>query len=134
LPIAVAWIYFSTYSISILGNGNFVTGIDPVACSGPECVSVFLPGSLEVARGLDYPNGTSLNLNDTVFNNAEVVMIHNAPGYQLDFYPVEEEFIFDKVQECMLFGQTRGQGLFMCISSKGPALVTGTALLNKLIF
>jgi hypothetical protein len=125
LPVAVAWIYFSTYSVSILGNGNFVTGIEPVACTGGDCVSVFLPGSLQLARRLDHLNGTILNLNATLFNNAAVVLVRNAPGYQLDFYPMEEGFVFDKSTECMTFGQTRGQGLFMCLASNDSTIVAG---------
>jgi hypothetical protein len=128
LPVAVAWIYFSTYSISILGNGNFVTGIDPVACRDTDCQSVFLPGSLQLARRLDHLNGTILNLNATVFNNAETVLVYNAPGYQVDFYPVPEGFSFDRTRECMTFGQTRGQGLFMCISSNNSEILAGMAL------
>jgi len=128
LPVAVAWIYFSTYSISILGNGNFVTGIDPVACRGPDCQSAFLPGSLQLARRLDHLNGTILNLNSTVFNNVDTILVHNAPGYQLDFYPVPEGFGFDRTRDCMTFGQTRGQGLFMCISSNNSEILAGTVL------
>jgi hypothetical protein len=54
--------------------------------------------------------------------------VHNAPGYQLDFYPGEEGFVFVKTRDCMSFGQTRGQGLFMCVSSKGSKIITGTLL------
>src|SRR5579859_1840218 len=128
LPVAVAWTYFSTYSISILENGNFVTGINPVACRGPDCQSAFLPGSLPLARRLDHLNGTILNLNSIVFNNADTVLVYNAPGYQLDFYPVSKGFIFDRTQDCMIFGQTHRQGLFMCISSNNFEILEGTVL------
>lgn len=105
-----------------------MTGIDPIACTGTDCLSVFLPGSLQVARRVDHLNGTLLNLNDTLFINADAVVVYNAPGYQLDFYPGEQGFVFDKTQECMTFGETRGQGLFMCVSSNGSAIIAGTPL------
>lgn len=124
LPPAVAWIYFSTYSISILGNSNFVTGIEPIDCIGINCKSVFLPGSLQLARRLDEFSGT-INLNATLFNSAPAVLIYNAPGYQLDFFPVDEGFVFDKTTECNTYGQTRGQGLYLCIGSKNSTIVAG---------
>jgi hypothetical protein len=119
-------VFFSTYGNTILGSSNFVTGIEPVACSGVDCKAVFLPGSLQLARDLGGVNGTPLNLNKTIFNNAPTILIHNAPGYQLDYYPIDESYQFNTTEDCAIFGQGRGQGLYMCLAMNNSTIVAGT--------
>lgn len=118
-------LFFSTYSNAILGSSNFVTGIEPVACSGNDCKAVFLPGSLQLARDLGSFNGSQVNLNKTLFNNAPAVLIHNAPGYQLDYYPIDENYKFNTTQDCATFGQARGQGLYICLAMNNSTIVAG---------
>jgi len=113
LPKAVGCIYYSTYANAILGASNFVTGIDPVSCSGGNCNTVFLPGSLQLARQLNQLNGTLLNMNATVFNDVSAVLLYNAPGYQLEFFPLEDGFMFEGETHCGIFGKERGHGLFV---------------------
>lgn len=125
LPTSSACVYYNSYSNAILGAANFVTGIEPIDCSGPDCKAVFLPGSLTLARQLGRWNGTGIDLNATLFNNAQAVLIHNAPGYQLDYFPVDSGFTFNET-DCATFGQSRGQGLHICVALNGNwTLVAG---------
>jgi hypothetical protein len=127
LPIAAGCVYFSTYANAILGASNFVTGIDPVSCSGSNCTAVFLPGGIQLTRRLDVLNGTSLNLNATVLDGAPAVLINDAPGYQVEFFPIEADFSFQPSTDCATFGETRGQGLRLCVASNNSTIVAGTA-------
>jgi hypothetical protein len=123
IPISVLCIYFSTWTASILAASKFVTGIAPVTCGG-TCRSVFLPGGIETARVL----GPDLNrtlLQGGFFDNADVFLIHNAPGYHLEFFPIPADYSFDKTNDCLLYGQSRGQGLYICVGSYDSSLVAG---------
>jgi hypothetical protein len=126
LSISYTCVFFSTYTNSILGASNFVTGIDPVGCSGKNCTAVFLPGGLQIARLLDIVNGPGIDLNATLLSKSPAVVVHNAPGYHLEFSPVDPDFTFDDSTECEIFGEERGQGLRLCIGSYNSAIVAGT--------
>jgi hypothetical protein len=123
IPTSVLCIYFSAWTASILGVSKFVTGIAPVTCGG-TCRSVFLPGGIETVRVL----GPDLNrtlLEGGLFDNADVFLIHEAPGYQLEFFPIATDYSFDRANDCLLYGQSRGQGLYICVGSHDSSLVAG---------
>jgi hypothetical protein len=123
IPTSVLCIYFSAWTASILGASKFVTGIAPVTCDG-TCRSVFLPGGIETARVL----GSDLNrtlLEGGLFDNADVFLIHEAPGYHLEFFPIPTDYSFDRTNDCLLYGQSRGQGLYICVGSYESSLVAG---------
>jgi hypothetical protein len=123
IPTSVLCIYFSAWTASILGASKFVTGITPVTCDG-TCRSVFLPGGIETARVL----GSDLNrtlLEGGLFDNADVFLIHEAPGYHLEFFPIAIDYSFDRTNDCLLYGQSRGQGVYICVGSYESSLVAG---------
>lgn len=123
IPISVLCIYFSAWTASILATSKFVTGIAPVTCDG-TCRSVFLPGGIETARVL----GPDLNrtlLEGGLFDNADVFLIHDAPGYHLEFFPIPADYSFNKTNDCLLYGQSRGQGVYICVGSYDSSLVAG---------
>jgi len=75
------WVY-----PSLLADGKLSRPLAPVSCSGEGCVSYFLQETLsnvvfetEVANitNSDYPTATTFIRND-------------APGYQIDFDPIDE--------------------------------------------
>jgi hypothetical protein len=72
----------------------------------------------------------TLNLNETlllggIFEAADAIIIREAPGYHLEFYPIDPQDSFDVVTDCLLFGQSRIQGLYICVASKGHTLIAG---------
>lgn len=126
IPKAVACLYLSNYSNGFLGASNFVIGMTPIGCSGINCTSVFLPGGLLLARRTDETlNGTLLNLNASLLNTGQAVLINNAPGYQLEFFPVDDDFSFNAVTDCATYGQSRGDGLHLCFGLNNSTLVIG---------
>ena len=116
-------VYFSTWSYGILTVSKFVTGISSETCNQADCLSVFLPGGLEIAR-LKTGNLNSTLLNGTALDNSATILINNAPGYQLDFFAMEPDFSFDP-KDCMIYGQQRGEGLQICLASVNSTLKAG---------
>jgi hypothetical protein len=95
---------------------KFVVDVDPWYCSGDNCTSIFLPGGIEQIRKL------GANLNETIlqggpFSDVDAIITHNTSGYHLDFFPPVGDFAFADGNGCRLYGQTRGEGLYMCIGS-----------------
>jgi hypothetical protein len=123
LPVSKMCVYFSANTYSILGASNFVTGVEPVRCSGSDCVSIFLPGGVEIAR-LSNGNLNTTLLNGTGLNNAPAILINNAPGLQIEFAPVEDDFSFADA-DCATYGEQRGQGLHLCVGSRNLTLYAG---------
>lgn len=122
LPIAWMCVYFSANTYSILGASNFVTGISPIQCSGSDCTSIFLPGGVELAR-LQDGNLNSTLLNGTALNASPVILINNAPGFQLEFSTITDYKFAGS--DCATFGQQRGQGLHVCVGSNNATLYAG---------
>lgn len=126
IPKAVACLYLSNYANGFLGASNFVIGMSPVSCSGLNCTSVFLPGGLLLARRTDKTlNGTLLNLNASLLNTGQAILINNAPGYQMEFFPIDDDFSFNAATDCATYGQSRGDGLHVCFGSNNSTLVVG---------
>jgi hypothetical protein len=100
--------------------------MSPVSCTGLNCTSVFIPGGLLLARRTDEVfNGTLLNMNASLLNTGQAVLINNAPGYQLEFFPVDDDFSFNATTDCTTYGQSRGDGLHLCIGSNNSTLAVG---------
>ena len=116
VPNATIGTFFTGFVECIDSDSKYVTAANHVGCSGPNCTSVFLPGGLNQVRllGSDL-NGTLYQAD--ILKDADSVVIYNAPGYQLDFYPPAEGFAFDPVRECSLYGRTRHNGLYLCVGS-----------------
>ena len=122
----MACLYLSNYANGFLGASNFVIGMTPITCGGDNCTSIFLPGGLLLARRTDGTlNGTLLNLNASLLNTGQAIILNNAPGYQMEFFPVDEGFSFNPVTDCATYGQSRGDGLHVCMGSKNSTFVIG---------
>jgi hypothetical protein len=120
---SVLAIYFSGWTASLLWVSKYVTGVPPVACTY-NCTSIFLPGGIEQARLL----GGNLNktlLEGGVFDGADAIIIWEAPGYQLEFFPTSPSDSFNVTTDCLTFGQSRGQGLYICVATKESTLIAG---------
>lgn len=107
-------VYFATWYDNILGLSTIVTSIPCQRDSGLNCTSVFLPGGVDVARI------RQKNLNETLLEGGSlidvpVIVIENAPGYELDFFPIGDNSSFDALSHCTLYGQGNQQGVYLCV-------------------
>lgn len=75
---------------------------------------MFLPGGVELAR-LQQQNANITLLTKGGLTDAEVIVINNAPGYQVDFSPIDPSFTFNAMSDCAMYGQGNGQGLYLCV-------------------
>lgn len=117
-------VHFLAFTQSILTDSTFVTGIPPSTCSGENCSSFFLPGGLRQVRLQGQEFNSSL-FNGQQPEDSSSVLIHDAPGYQLEFSPIERNYTFDSGTDCTTYGQTTGLGLHLCIASSGPRILAG---------
>lgn len=101
-----------------------MTRIEPVACKY-NCTSVFLPGGVEQARLLNRNLNKTL-LQGEIFDRANTIIIENAPGYHLEFFPKDPKHEFD-VTDCLTFGQSPDQGIFICVAFRESTLIAGEA-------
>jgi hypothetical protein len=63
------------------------------------------------------------NLNHS--ESSDVIVVNNAPGFQLDFSPVAENFTFDFDNDCAVFGEGTGAGIQICLWSDNSTLMAG---------
>jgi hypothetical protein len=129
IPQSDIGVYFSSWSNGILESSKFVTRGSPIACSGDNCTSIFLPGGIEIAR-LRYgnPNSTLLNTPGFPLAAGTAILVDDAPGYQMDFYSPDPDFSFNNKTDCALYGQSRRQGMYLCVGSMDTALVVGKTI------
>lgn len=125
VPVGVIDLYFTAWSYTILSSSQFVLPTECQPESGSNCSSFFLPGGVEIARLLQ-PNANLSLLTQAGLPDAEIIIINDAPGYQVDFFPLEPGFTFNATSECDLYGEVNGQGLYLCLG--------GTDVNNYTIF
>src|SRR5271156_837147 len=92
------WWYFP----ALLTDVKRVKPVAPIACTDTNyCNSYFIPGSMS-SIVLD-PNQTVLSQND--YPGALASIQDNAPGYQLDFYPIDRvNDPYMTLDDCQLYG------------------------------
>jgi hypothetical protein len=125
---AVIDVYFMEFTRTIITDSTFVVSVEPLNCSGKDCFPIFLPGGLGVVR----IQGEGPN--STLFSGLQVggstsVLIYDAPGYQLEFSPIENDFSFNTSTDCSMHGSSTGEGLYFCMASSGTRLLAGSHLL-----
>jgi hypothetical protein len=102
---------------SILIDPTLVVGVSPLYCTGSDCTSLFLPGGLELVRR---PDGSTLFTGQQL--EEPVIIVHDAPGYQLEFSPTDFKFNFDT--DCHNYGLPISS-LYACIAFSDDKLLTG---------
>ena len=122
IPLEDAAAFVMTFAYGLLLDTRFATSISPLACSGSNCTSFFLPGGAELARPI-YGNETLFGTQ--VWDDSTALLVNQAPGYQLEFSPIEDSFEFNTSTDCNTYGLTVGDGLHACIASDGNKLVAG---------
>jgi len=80
---SVFWWFFP----SLLTDGTNARAVAPLNCSGAGCASYFLPGLMNtIAFDSSRPAITADN-----YTNAPSFLQNDAPGYQIDFAPIDVE-------------------------------------------
>jgi hypothetical protein len=110
------WWYFP----SILSDSQRTIGVPPVSCSGDTCHSYFLPGSM-AAILLD-PNLPAIT--PATYPDAVAYIQNDAPGYQLDYYPVDVDAPGITLDDCRVYGLDN-LALQICLKNGESSLVAG---------
>jgi hypothetical protein len=103
----------------ILTDPSMVVSVDPLYCGESNCTPIFLPGGLELVRRPDA---------STLYNEGHleepVVIVQDAPGYQLEFSPTT--YAFDYSVECINYG-TEWSSLNVCLAfdNNANSLISG---------
>lgn len=119
LALPEFWWYFNT----ILSDTRNVRVVEPLSCpQGQVCTSYFLPGSPgKIVPDLSQPDLTPEN-----FTNAISFIQHDAPGYQLDFSPIQSDVPPMVLSDCRLYG-TSQFALEICLKSVNTSFIAGTS-------
>ena len=98
---ATATAEFWWYFPALLTDVKRVKPVAPFACTGASCNSYFIPGEMS-AIVLD-PNQTIVTGSD--YPGALASIQDDAPGYQLDFYPIDRvNDTYMTLDDCHLYG------------------------------
>lgn len=116
--------YFVQWAYTILGTSKFVTGISSTTCNSEDCTAVFLPGGIETVR-LQTTNLNVTLLNGTTLGGTSTILISDAPGYQLEFFPIDPNYLFDP-HNCTIYGEGREDGIQLCMASDNYTILAGS--------
>ncbi len=118
ISLSIIPILATSYSIAFITDPRFVAKIEPVKCSGIECLSVLLPGGMESVHSTKN-NQTSSS--ETLFSGKfpgdySSIVVNDAPGYQLEYGSIAQadpHFQFNRSVgwDCMMFLQSIDDGL-----------------------
>lgn len=122
IPAKIINFYYLTFCYSLLSDNRFSLKIPPNSCSGPSCSSFFLPGGAAIVKD---QNDDNFLFSGRLWDSQTAALIHNAPGYQMEFYPVAGGWSFDLAADCSAYGQTEGEGLYICLANNGTDLIAG---------
>ncbi len=128
IPSSVINFYYLTFLYSLLSDNRFSLAVPSISCSGTGCSSFFLPGGAAIIKDQDDDN--FLFGEEDIDNNA-AVLVNRAPGVQMEFYPPPADWKFDVDTDCAAFGQTEGEGLYMCLANSDTDIVVGKCALFR---
>jgi hypothetical protein len=116
--------YRNIFIEGVLTDATLVTSTAPLSCSGSNCTSVFLPGGLELVR-LQCGGPNSTLYRNQPSSGLSSVLVNNAPGYHLEFFPIREGFVFNSTTDCAVYGGTSKEAIQICIAANGTQVLTG---------
>ena len=115
----LAAVTFASYYRSLLLDNTHVIRIPPLSCSGDDCFSYFFPGGLDSI----FPRPGSYQQ----FPAATAYVVNDAPGYQIEFYPISSSDPQLITGDCQVFG-TPFSALQICIKKVDSNLIAGIFL------
>jgi hypothetical protein len=117
------WWYFP----ALLTDTKRVGTVKPLSCSGRSCSSYFLPGSMMTVL----LNESQTLPNDSSYPDTTTFIVNDAPGYQLDFYPIDTETDPPMtLDDCRVYGMTY-MALNICLKQVGDTIMSGTSSFLK---
>jgi hypothetical protein len=105
---------------SLLTDQAVVTTILPLTCSGPSCLSYFLPGPMTAV--LFDPNLPTIGKNN--FSEANAYIVKDAPGYQIDYSSITANDPNLDDGDCKIYGMAWA-ALFICVKEVGNGIIGG---------
>jgi hypothetical protein len=106
---------------SILTDPTLAIPIPPVQCTGADCQSIFLPGGLGLVRY--NTNGSALTGN-AVPSFDDAIILHDAPGYHMEFSSTNYTFNHSIGGDCTLYGLPVSS-IYSCIKYNDSTIYTG---------
>jgi hypothetical protein len=102
----------------IVTDPTLVIDVAPERCQGSDCTAIFLPGGLELVR---QPNGSALDFSGQPQEDSAII-VHDAPGYQLEFSP--SDYAFNHTTDCVMTGFAISS-FYSCFVLTNDTLTTG---------
>lgn len=126
----------ASYSIAFITDPRFVTKVGPINCRAedPNCVSLLLPGGMELVRLYDGEGpGQEIRFSQSLFSGNfsgeyDTIVVNEAPSYQIEYDAIESVdplFRWDRRRDCSMFGQSIGEGIYVCQHEVGDSLYLG---------
>ena len=115
---------FTYYTHGFLANPQIATIVDPPV-NQPHYFSYIIPGPLWKVSITDLENQviTPLDLTDQQRDDANAYLVVGAPGYQLDYSPLDIDEIFDNQIDCRVYDNS----LQICVKNPDNRhLIAGT--------
>jgi len=110
------WWYFP----AILADGKVSQSVDPITCSGDLCDSYFFPGPLSIVQF--NPNTSAIQNSD--YPLATAFIQEDAPGYQIDFSPIESSDPSMTLDDCQVYGLSV-LAFQLCLKSSRDSILAG---------
>lgn len=134
LDLALVPLIAASYSVAFITDPRFVTKVAPIHCStsDPNCISLLLPGGMELVRLYDKgpgEHGFSQSLFSGNFSgDYDTILVNDAPSYQIEYDSIEAvdpSFQWNRSADCRMYGQSIGEGIYMCQHEVGDDLYMG---------
>lgn len=127
------WVYFQSFTSILLSHPRYAVPFPTDYCSGSNCISVLLPGGLEMVRQVS----PALNLtvfNGGIFDKTEAIRVEASRGMALAFERVSPDFSFDWSKDCIYPGAQLDDGVQLCVQQSGNAIIAGWTSCPQAIF
>jgi hypothetical protein len=106
---------------SLMTNTAEIATIPPLTCSGSSCLSYFLPGPITL---LLFDEALPM-IETSDFQEADVLIVNDAPGYQLEFsQPTGNDSKLNLNTDCRPYGISWAM-IIICIKKVGNSLIGG---------
>jgi hypothetical protein len=124
VPLSVIDIYYQMFIKGILMDVTLKKDVTPLSCTGADCTSFVLPGGLDLTRLFNGgPNSTLFQGPD--YTGQTQVIIENAPGYHLEFFPIPEGYVFNQTEDCTTHNGTNNEAIHICVAASGSQIFAG---------
>ncbi|KAK3376885.1 hypothetical protein B0T24DRAFT_665745 [Lasiosphaeria ovina] len=136
VDIALIPLLASAYSIGFITDPRYVTKVAPVGCSAsdPNCVSLLMPGGMEVVRTYENPSGDSASqslYSGNFTGDYDSIVINDAPAYHIEYSAIGPDFQWNRTDpggDCTMYGGDISEGVYVCQREVGDGMYFGWAI------